>query len=108
MDLEGLNDVADFWDMKPDDDDDDDSNIPITDLTRPRSPLQSSTSRQNNTKPKEKTVQSVLRAVDKEQSSKIINTPVRNTEPRKRLDGKYECADSIVICELNVDINFQL
>ncbi|OJA17319.1 hypothetical protein AZE42_04133 [Rhizopogon vesiculosus] len=91
MDLEGLEDVADFWDMKPDDDEDDDSNIPIKDLTRPRSPLRSSTSTQKNTKPKEKTVQSVLRPADKEQSSRIINTPVQDTGLRKRSDGKYDC-----------------
>ncbi|OAX41690.1 P-loop containing nucleoside triphosphate hydrolase protein [Rhizopogon vinicolor AM-OR11-026] len=93
MDLEGLEDVADFWDMKPDDDDDDgdDSNIPIKDLTRPRSPLRSSTSTQKNTKPKEKTMQSVLRPADKEQSSRIINTLVQDTGLRKRSDGKYDC-----------------
>jgi len=95
MDLEGLEDIPDFWDMKPDDDDE--SNIPIEDLTRPRNPLQSSTSRQNNTNPKAKTVQSILRTADEEHSSKIIHTSMRDTEPKKRADGKYKCAVSISI-----------
>jgi ATP-dependent DNA helicase HFM1/MER3 len=79
--------------MKPDDDDND-SNIPIKDLTRPRSPLPtSSTLTQKNTKPKEKMTQSVLRPADKGQSSRIVNTSVQDT-PRKRSDGKYEYAVS--------------
>lgn len=96
MDLEGLEDVADFWDMKPDDEDDD-WNIPITDLTRPRSPLQSGASTQKNTKPKEKAVQSLLHSADKGHHSRIMNTPMRDTQLRKRSDGKYECAVAIVI-----------
>jgi len=96
MDLEGLEDVADFWDMKLDDEDDD-SNIPIKDLTRPRSPLQSSSSTQKNIKPKEKAVQSLLHSADKRQQLRIMNTPTGDTKLRKRSDGKYECAVSIVI-----------
>jgi ATP-dependent DNA helicase HFM1/MER3 len=90
MDLEGLEDVADFWDMGPDDDDE--LNLPVKDLTRPRSPLQSSISTQKNTDPhKEKTTKSVSRPALKEDSLRMANTPVReDTQPKKRLDGKYE------------------
>ncbi|KAG2349464.1 P-loop containing nucleoside triphosphate hydrolase protein [Suillus weaverae] len=63
MDLEGLEDVADFWDMGPDDDDE--LNLPVKDLTRPRM---------------------------KEDSLKMANTPVQDdTQPKKRSDGKYDC-----------------
>ncbi|KAG1778474.1 hypothetical protein EV702DRAFT_154436 [Suillus placidus] len=91
MDLEGLEDVADFWDMGPDDDDE--LNLSVKDLTRPRSPLQSSTSAQKNTNPhKEKTTKSVSRPTVKGDSLKMANTPVQDdTQPKKRSDGKYDC-----------------
>ncbi|KAG0697011.1 DEAD-domain-containing protein [Suillus ampliporus] len=83
MDLDGLEDVADFWDMRPDDDDDD-LNIPLKDLTRPRSPLERSTPAQH----KEKTVQSISRPTEK---GRMVNTPMQDTQPKKRSDGKYDC-----------------
>jgi ATP-dependent DNA helicase HFM1/MER3 len=90
MDLEGLEDVADFWDMGPDDDDE--LNLPVKDLTRPRSPLQSSTSVQKNTNPhKEKLPKSVSRSAPKGDSSRMAITPVRDdAQPKQRSDGKYE------------------
>ncbi|KAG1756350.1 DEAD-domain-containing protein, partial [Suillus paluster] len=93
MDLEGLEDVADFWDMRPDDDDDDNGlNIPLKDLTRPRSPPQSSISAQKNTKPhKEKTVQSVSHPPEKPESFGKVDMPVRDARPKNRSDGKYDC-----------------
>ncbi|KAG1891431.1 P-loop containing nucleoside triphosphate hydrolase protein [Suillus subluteus] len=95
MDLEGLEDVADFWDMGPDDDDE--LNLPVKDLTRPRSPLQSSTSAQKNTNPhKEKTMKSASRPTVKGDGLRMANTPVRDdTQPQKRSDGKYNCRDGL-------------
>ncbi|KAG2041892.1 Sec63 Brl domain-containing protein [Suillus americanus] len=95
MDLEGLEDVADFWDMGPDDDDE--LNLPVKDLTRPRTPLQSSASAQKkNTNPhKEKTAKSASRPTVKGDSLRMANTPVRDdTQPKKRSDGKYNCNHS--------------
>ncbi|KAG2146850.1 Sec63 Brl domain-containing protein [Suillus bovinus] len=91
MDLEGLEDVADFWDMGPDDEDE--LNLPVKDLTRPRSPLQSSTSTRNNTNHhKEKTMISISRPTVKGNDPSMTNTPVRNdAPPKKRSDGKYDC-----------------
>ncbi|KAG2755826.1 P-loop containing nucleoside triphosphate hydrolase protein [Suillus brevipes Sb2] len=95
MDLEGLEDVADFWDMGPDDDDE--LNLPVKDLTRPRSPLQSSTSVQKNTNPhKEKLPKSVSRSAPKGDSSRMAITPVRDdAQPKQRSDGKYDCRDGL-------------
>ncbi|KAG1789378.1 uncharacterized protein HD556DRAFT_1446994 [Suillus plorans] len=91
MDLEGLEDVADFWDMGPDDDDE--LNLPIKDLTRPRSPLQSNTSAQKSINPhKEKTMKSVSRPTVKGDGLSTANTPVQDdAQPKKRSDGKYNC-----------------
>ncbi|KAG1903838.1 uncharacterized protein F5891DRAFT_1208495 [Suillus fuscotomentosus] len=91
MDLEGLEDVADFWDMGPDDDDE--LNLPIKDLTRPRSPLQSNTSAQKSINPhKEKTLKSVSRPTVKGDDLSTANTPVQDgAQPKKRSDGKYDC-----------------
>ncbi|KAG1761698.1 Sec63 Brl domain-containing protein [Suillus occidentalis] len=95
MDLEGLEDVADFWDMGPDDDDE--LNLPVKDLTRPRSPLQSSTSVQKNTNPhKEKIPKSVSRPTPKGDSLRVAITPMRDdAQPKKRSDGKYDCRDGL-------------
>lgn len=88
--MEGLEDVADFWDMGPDDDDE--LNLPIKDLTRPRSPLQSNTSAQKSINPhKEKTLKSVSRPTVKGDDLSTANTPVQDdAQPKKRSDGKYE------------------
>jgi len=90
MDLEGLEDVADFWHMGPDDDDELD--LSVKDLTRPRSPLQSSTSTQKNASPhKEKTTKSASRPTVKGDSLRMADTPVRDdTQLKKRSDGKYK------------------
>ncbi|KAG1754344.1 hypothetical protein EDB19DRAFT_1902496 [Suillus lakei] len=95
MDLEGLEDVADFWDMGPDDDDE--LNLPVKDLTRPRSPLQSSTPAQKNTNPrKEKTMKSVSHPAVKGDSLRTVDPLVRDgAHPKKRSDGKYDCRDGL-------------
>ncbi|KAG2147242.1 Sec63 Brl domain-containing protein [Suillus cothurnatus] len=95
MDLEGLEDVADFWHMGPDDDDELD--LSVKDLTRPRSPLQSSTSTQKNASPhKEKTTKSASRPTVKGDSLRMADTPVRDdTQLKKRSDGKYNCRDGL-------------
>lgn len=88
--MEGLEDVADFWDMGPDDDDE--LNLPVKDLTRPRSPLQSNTSVQKKTNPhKEKIPKSISRPTPKGDSLRMTITPMRDdAQPKKRSDGKYE------------------
>ncbi|KAG2362507.1 hypothetical protein BDR07DRAFT_1451114 [Suillus spraguei] len=90
MDLEGLEDVVDFWDMGPDDDDE--LNLPVRDLTRPRTPLQSTSAHKNTNPHKERTTKLVSRPTVKEDSLMIASTPVRDdAQSKKRLDGKYDC-----------------
>ncbi|KIJ69181.1 hypothetical protein HYDPIDRAFT_24034 [Hydnomerulius pinastri MD-312] len=80
-DLEGLEDVPDFWDM--DVDDDDTQGLSVMDLTIPRSADASAR-------------KSTIKTQSKLQSSPPVTQPKEGREPKKRPDGKYDCHEGLL------------
>ncbi|KAF9227710.1 P-loop containing nucleoside triphosphate hydrolase protein [Gyrodon lividus] len=82
MDMEGLEDVPDFWDMSLDDEEEI-QDPPVMDLTKPRGKDMNAPQTGAKTQPK-------LR------SSSPVRQSKQEQDPRKRPDGKYHCQEGLL------------